>query len=82
MAKKKSEDKNNHNGDGSKKDDASNYDEEPSFSDPEGFVDDISDEGNLAFASPCVCLWKWFILKFCCVNETELLRNWVKWLEI
>lgn len=73
MAKKKSEDKNNHNGDGSKKDDASNYDEEPNFSDPEGFVDDISDEGNLTFTSPCVGYCKTFILKFCCKNEAKLL---------
>jgi hypothetical protein len=30
-------------------DDPINDDEEPNFSDPEGFVDDISDEGNFDF---------------------------------
>lgn len=47
MAKKKSEDKSPngflvHNDGG----DASPSDEEPNFSDPEGFVDDIPDEGR------------------------------------
>lgn len=47
MAKKKSEDK-NQNGEAAHNDgDASPSDEEPNFSDPEGYVDDISDEGKV-----------------------------------
>lgn len=46
MAKKKLDDKNNQNDDNTKNEgDLSSNDEEPNFSDPEGFVDDISDEG-------------------------------------
>lgn len=47
MAKKKLDDKNSHNGDNTKNDNEnSSNDEEPNFSDPEGFVDDITDEGT------------------------------------
>lgn len=47
MARNKLENKNAHSGDSTKNDcDISSNDEEPSFSDPEGFVDDISDEGK------------------------------------
>ncbi|CAG9824642.1 unnamed protein product [Phaedon cochleariae] len=45
MAKKKSDEKNNQDDDNTKNEsDLSSNDEEPNFSDPEGFVDDISDE--------------------------------------
>lgn len=48
MAKKKSEDKNNQNGEINKQDgDSFANDEMPNFSDPEDFVDDVSDEGML-----------------------------------
>lgn len=46
MAKKKVEDKNSHNGEYIKNEgDTSSNEEEPNFSDPEGYVDDISNEG-------------------------------------
>lgn len=46
MAKKKVEDKNNQDDDNTKNEgDISSNEEEPNFSDPEGFVDDVSDEG-------------------------------------
>lgn len=47
MAKKKVDDKNSQNGDSNNKNDNGNSsnDEEPNFSDPEGYVDDITDEG-------------------------------------
>lgn len=46
MAKKKVEDKNSHNGESIKNEgDTSSNDEEPNFSDPEGYVDDVSNEG-------------------------------------
>lgn len=46
MAKKKLEDKNNQNDDNTKNEgDVSSNEEEPNFSDPEGFIDDVSDEG-------------------------------------
>lgn len=53
MAKKKSEEK-NQNGDAAPNEgDAYPSDEEPNFSDPEGFVDDISDEGTqLSYPAP------------------------------
>lgn len=44
MAKKKSDDKNNENT--KNEGDSSSNDEDPNFSDPEGYVDDISEEGN------------------------------------
>ncbi|XP_018573654.1 eukaryotic translation initiation factor 3 subunit B [Anoplophora glabripennis] len=44
MAKKKLDDKNNQNDDNTKNEGDLSNDEEPNFSDPEGFVDDISDE--------------------------------------
>lgn len=44
MAKKKVEDKNAQNGDSKQEGNAS--DDEPSFSDPENYVDDITDEGK------------------------------------
>jgi hypothetical protein len=47
MAKKKESEKTSPNSEGTKQDKNENNDEEPNFSDPEGFVDDISDEGNL-----------------------------------
>jgi translation initiation factor 3 subunit B len=47
MAKKKDSEKGSHNNDGSKQDKSESNDEEPNFSDPEGFVDNLSDEGNL-----------------------------------
>lgn len=65
MAKKKSEDKNNQNGEINKQDgDNFGNDEEPNFSDPEDFVDDISDEGTYTFAS------MWFQ---CCTRRTYAL---------
>lgn len=46
MAKKKADDKNNPNDDDTKNEsDYSSNEEEPNFSDPEGYVDDVSDEG-------------------------------------
>ncbi|KAI4456592.1 eukaryotic translation initiation factor 3 eif3 -related [Holotrichia oblita] len=48
MAKKKVEDKNSHNGEYIKNDgESSSNEEEPNFSDPEGYVDDISNEDLL-----------------------------------
>lgn len=47
MAKKKLDDKNNQSSDNSKNDtEMSATDEEPNFSDPEGYVDPITDEGT------------------------------------
>ncbi|KAK9888250.1 hypothetical protein WA026_000514 [Henosepilachna vigintioctopunctata] len=48
MAKKKVEDKNHQSGDNSKNEKEVNYDEEPNFSDPEGYLDNITDEELLA----------------------------------
>lgn len=45
MAKKKGE---NYDSDGG---DDQDYDEEPNFDDPEGFVDDVSDEGKLLWGA-------------------------------
>lgn len=45
MAKKKSEEHNSGAGDDQ------DIEEEPNFEDPEGFVDDISDEGNASMAT-------------------------------
>lgn len=46
MAKKKVEEKSNQNDDNTKNEgDVSANEEEPNFSDPEGYVDDVSDEG-------------------------------------
>jgi translation initiation factor 3 subunit B len=47
MAKKKDIDKAPQNSEGNKPEKNESNDEEPNFSDPEGFVDNISDEGNL-----------------------------------
>jgi hypothetical protein len=47
MAKKKDFEKSLHNSEGNKQDKCESNDEEPNFSDPEGYVDSISDEGNL-----------------------------------
>lgn len=44
MAKKKSDDKANQPTDNEPAE--TNYDEEPDFSDPDGYVDDIEDEGK------------------------------------
>lgn len=50
MAKKTQAEKAAQNEDAAKgNDDPMNDDEEPNFSDPEGFVDDITDEGKLSF---------------------------------
>lgn len=46
MAKKKSEEKNQIGDNGANEGDAYPSDEEPNFSDPEGFVDDVTDEGK------------------------------------
>lgn len=47
--KKKGDDKNSQNGDFTKNDvDVSSNDDEPNFDDPEGYVDDVTDEGMLA----------------------------------
>lgn len=47
MAKKKSEDKLQQNGDNTSSEiENSSPDEEPNFSDPEGFVDNVTDEGR------------------------------------
>lgn len=46
MAKKKVDDKNNQNPDSNKNEtEMSTTDEEPNFSDPEGYEDDIAEEG-------------------------------------
>ena len=47
MAKKKETEKGAQNSEGNKHDKSENNDDEPNFSDPEGYVDNISDEGNL-----------------------------------
>jgi translation initiation factor 3 subunit B len=47
MARKKDREKSPQNSEGNKQDKNETNDEEPNFSDPEGFVDNISDEGNL-----------------------------------
>jgi translation initiation factor 3 subunit B len=47
MARKKDAEKNSQNSEGNKQDKSESNDEEPNFSDPEGFVDNISDEGKL-----------------------------------
>jgi translation initiation factor 3 subunit B len=48
MAKKKGDEKVNQNPPSDNEE--QNYDEEPDFDDPEGFVDDIPDEGRLSDA--------------------------------
>jgi hypothetical protein len=47
MARKKDSEKSVQNSEGNKQDKSESNDEEPNFSDPEGFADNISDEGNL-----------------------------------
>jgi hypothetical protein len=47
MAKKKEVEKSAQSSEGNKHDKCENNDDEPNFSDPEGFGDNISDEGNL-----------------------------------
>jgi hypothetical protein len=47
MAKKKEAEKSAQNSEVNKHDKSENNDDEPNFSDQEGFVDNISDEGNL-----------------------------------
>lgn len=55
MAKKTLADKTPQNEDNVKNnDDIFNDDEEPNFSDPEGYVDDITDEGKRNFSSMTV----------------------------
>lgn len=57
MAKKTQAEKTAQNDETAKgNDDPMNDDEEPNFSDPEGFVDDITDEGKYLFASLFSCL--------------------------
>lgn len=57
MAKKKVEDKNNQNDDNTKNEgDVSSNEEEPNFSDPEGYVDDVSDEGINLYFVPKNCI--------------------------
>jgi len=52
MAKKTQAEKTAQNDETAKgNDDPMNDDEEPNFSDPEGFVDDITDEGKYPLAS-------------------------------
>lgn len=46
MAKKKDGDKSSQNSEGNKQEKNEFTDEEPNFSDPEGFVDNIPDEGR------------------------------------
>jgi hypothetical protein len=46
MGKKKESEKTSPNSEGNKQDKNESNDEEQNFSDPEGFVDGISDEGN------------------------------------
>ena len=46
MAKKKDSDKSSQNSEGNKHDKNEINDEEPNFSDPEGYGDNISDEGR------------------------------------
>lgn len=47
MAKKKEVEKSAQSSEVTKQDKSENNDDEPNFSDHEGFVDNISDEGNL-----------------------------------
>ena len=47
MAKKKEAEKSAQSSEVNKQDKSENNDDEPNFSDPEGFVDNIADEGNL-----------------------------------
>ena len=69
MAKKTSLEKVSQNDDSSKlNEEALEDDEEPSFSDPEGYVDDISDEGKCTNFEVCIaarcslvawlCIWR------------------------
>lgn len=47
MAKKRVEEKSGQNGDSTKKDDdLSSNEDDVNFSDPEGYVDDVTDEGK------------------------------------
>lgn len=57
MAKKKADEKSNQNGaDNTKNEsDVSGTDDEPNFSDPEGYVDNITDEGTCSFAPNLFC---------------------------
>lgn len=49
MAKKKVDDRSSQNSDSTRNDgDLSSNDDEPNFSDPEGFIDDITDEGKVS----------------------------------
>lgn len=48
MAKKKNE---------QYSDDDQDYEDEPNFSDPEGFVDDVTDEGNIRMPLPARHGW-------------------------
>jgi len=47
MAKKKESEKSAQSSEVNKQDKSENNDDEPNFSDLEGFVDNVSDEGNL-----------------------------------
>lgn len=79
MAKKKLDDKNNQNDDNTKNEgDLTSNDEEPNFSDPEGFVDDISDEGicsrsllqysTITMLFVMIFLEKLLFIQFICYN--------------
>lgn len=59
MAKKKLDDRNNQNDDNPKTDsDVNMNDDEPNFSDPEGYVDNVTDEGIYElFAYERLRLW-------------------------
>lgn len=56
VMKKKDNEKSGQNGDNNRSDNIENGEnDEPNFSDPEGFVDDITDEGNNSvFVVACV----------------------------
>ena len=57
MAKKKSEDKSGESVENTKNDgEFSSNEDEPNFSDPEGYVDDISDEGNYIRTQSCLSI--------------------------
>jgi hypothetical protein len=60
MVKKKESERSSQNSEGNKHEKNESNEEEPNFSDPEGFVDNISDEGSLCtfyFLSSCTLEW-------------------------
>lgn len=79
MAKKKSEDKNQNGDPALNEADASPSDEEPNFSDPEGFVDDISNEGTIVIPGTHVLLHtKILHFTFNCILIVMLYKHTVK----